>query len=193
MIASTIDGGGRANLSAMGVTLEAGRLALRPFKSSRTYQNLVSTREVVLNITDDPVLFAYAALKIPCAEVELEPSKLVRPPRVRGAQGYVEARVEGVDEGVERAVVRCRPLLVEGSLRPARAYCRALPAAIEAVVHASRIEAYARRGAGVEELVRLIGHYRELVSRVAPNTRYHRLVEEVWRWSLSRAGGSGCA
>lgn len=188
MIASTVDGEGRANLSAMGATLEGGRLALRPFKSTRTYWNLVSTGEVVLNITDDPALFAYAALKIPCAEVELEPSRTVRPPRLKGARGFVEARVEEVVEGEERAVVKCRPLLVEASLAPARAYCRALPAAIEAVVHASRIEARARRGEDVGELIRLIGHYRELVNRVAPNTHYRRVVEEVWRWSLSKAG-----
>ncbi|MCX8204439.1 MAG: DUF447 family protein [Candidatus Nezhaarchaeota archaeon] len=191
VIASTVSSEGRANLSAMGATLASNYLALRPFKETSTYLNLASTREVVLNITDDPAFFAYAALKIPCVVVELEPSKTVRPPRLRGAQGFIEAKVEDVGEGEGgRALVKCRPLLIEAGLRPAKAYCRAPPAVIEAIVHASRIEAYVKQGAGVEELIKLIEHYRRLVGRVAPNTQYQEVVEAVWRWSLSKARGA---
>jgi len=189
VVASTVNAEGEVNLSAMGASMEGGLVILRPFKETLTYSNLRSTGEVVLNLTDDPALFVYAALKLPCAKVELEPSSFVKPPRVKGAQGFVEAVVEDVVEEEGRARVKCRPLVIEARSRLAKAYCRAGPAIIEAAVHASRLEAYAKQGLGVGWLVALIEHYRELVSRVAPNTVYQRVMEEVWRWSLSKLKG----
>lgn len=187
VVASTIDAEGRVNLAAMGASMEKGLIILRPYKKTRTYLNLCSTREVVLNLTDDPALFVYAALKLPCIKVELEPSSSVKPPRVKNAQGFVEAVVEEVlENGVNRAKVRCRPLLIEVQGRPVKAYCRAGPAIIEAAVHASRLEAYVKQGLDVKKLFMLIKHYRELVSRVAPNTVYCDIMEEVWKWTLSK-------
>jgi len=191
VVASTVDADGRPSLAAMGASLDGGLVALRPFKDTATYANLSSTGEAVLNLTDDPALFAHAALKVRVADLELEPSRAVKPPRVKGAYGFVEVVVERVEDGGERAEVYCRPVVVEARLVRPRAYCRAGPAIIEALIHASRLEAFAKRGLDARKLLELIGGCRELVHRVAPNTRYAEVMEEVWRWSLLKLREGG--
>ena len=193
VLVSTVDREGKPNLAAMGAGLERGHVVLRPFKDTKTYSNLSSTKEAVLNLTDDPALFAYAALKLKCVEASFEPSKFVTPPRVKEAYGFVEVLVErSLDEG-GRGRFECRPLVVEvrAEAKRAEAYCRAKPAVIEALVHASRLEAYVKHGLSVKELVKLIEHYRALVHRVAPKTRYAELIDEVWRWSEAKLRGLG--
>jgi len=191
VVASTVDGYGRPNLAAMGASLKEGLVALRPFKDTATYANLSSTGEAVLNLTDDPAIFAHAALKLRLQELELEPARAVKPPRVKGAYGFVEVVVESVEDGGERAEVHCRPIVVEAQPMRPKAYCRAGPAIIEALIHASRLEAFTRHGLDARKLLELIGGCRRLVHRVAPNTRYAELMEEVWRWSLLKLREGG--
>ena len=67
-IVTSVDESGSVNIAPMGpyVTQEPGgdcpAFTLRPFDSSRTYQNLISSRAAVIHVTDDVELFARAAV-----------------------------------------------------------------------------------------------------------------------------------
>src|SRR3954466_2284001 len=63
-IVTTVNPDSSANLSPMGprVDRDFTRLALRPFQTSTTYQNLKRTGEGVFHITDDVEMIARAAV-----------------------------------------------------------------------------------------------------------------------------------
>lgn len=70
-IVTTLNADGRPNIAAMGATLESSEIGpnglwtsftLKPFSSSRTYQNLQLRQEGVFHLLDDAELLARAAL-----------------------------------------------------------------------------------------------------------------------------------
>ncbi len=183
VVASTVDREGRPNAAPMGVTVEGGLMVLRPFKTSRTYRNLASTMEVVLNVTDDPAIFAITALKLEEPKLIFEEARTVKPPRIKGAQAYVEAKVTHLAEDNDRARVECKPIHVEANLIYPSAYCRAKPAVIEALIHATRVKEFTAKGLKnkAETLLELVDYYVNLVKRVAPSSTYTLLAEEIKR------------
>ncbi len=61
-VVTTLDEDGEANFAAMGVVWGEDRLVIRPYVATRTFRNLVRTREAVVNVTDDVLTFAKSAL-----------------------------------------------------------------------------------------------------------------------------------
>ena len=61
-VVTTLDEDGAANFAAMGVVWGEERLIIRPYVATRTFKNLVRTREAVVNVTDDVLVFAKSAL-----------------------------------------------------------------------------------------------------------------------------------
>src|SRR5262245_31956784 len=63
-VVTTLDAAGALNVAPMGpiVTDDMSRIELRPFQSSRTYQNLKQHPYGVFHVTDDVLLIARAAL-----------------------------------------------------------------------------------------------------------------------------------
>ena len=58
-IVTTLDSDGRVNIAPMGpiVDVAMSTLHFRPFKSSRTYANLMQTQCGVFHVVDDVLLF----------------------------------------------------------------------------------------------------------------------------------------
>lgn len=181
VVASTIDSEGRVNVAPMGVRAKGNLLETRAFKVSKTYLNLASTLEVVFNITNDPFIFASTALKLDWFKLAFEASKTVRPPRLREAEGYIEARASRLVDGGERVLIECVPTYIETRILNPTAYCRAKPAIIEAVIHATRVREFASRGfkEKVEGCLNTIGLCMDIVRRVASNSVYMTLMEEI--------------
>ena len=63
-IVTTVDSQGRVNIAPMGPVVDAGidRITLRPFVTSQTYANLRDNGRAVVNVTDDCLLLARAAI-----------------------------------------------------------------------------------------------------------------------------------
>jgi uncharacterized protein len=140
-IVTTLDENGEVNFAAMGVVWGEERLVIRPYVDTRTFRNLVRTREAVVNVTDDVLTFAKSALSR-----ERFPSRSAA--RVRGviladACHWREVAVEDVSlpeprpPGGGRADVATR--VVAGAVgRPFAGLCRAKHAVVEASILASR-------------------------------------------------------
>src|SRR5262245_65431823 len=61
-VVTTLDEDGGPNFAAMGVVWGEERLVIRPYVDTRTFRNLLRTREAVVNVTDDVLVFAKSAL-----------------------------------------------------------------------------------------------------------------------------------
>ncbi len=113
---------------------------LRPFESSRTFENLIATRKAVIHVTDDVELFAKAAVDKLDPEVAMQS---VRPIEgtlwrvLRDCHRWFAVTIESIDGQGPRRDMRCR---VEHSavVRPFFGFNRAKHAVIEAAILATR-------------------------------------------------------
>jgi hypothetical protein len=135
-IVSTLDPQGAPNFAPMGITLDAGRVVLRPFRGTATWSNLQTTPSGVVHATDDALLFARAALsdEVP----PHRPASAVRGVVLRDACHVREFVVEESDLAAERAVFRAR-VVAEGRGREFAGFNRASHAVIEATILATRL------------------------------------------------------
>ncbi|MFX1475324.1 MAG: DUF447 domain-containing protein [Promethearchaeota archaeon] len=186
-ILSTIASDGTPNVAPMGVWVQPGvNLVIRPYAETQTARNLQEVPEAVINITDDSRIFFNTAFKRRDTEVDaffFDPAKSVRPPRLRGMLGYIEVDIEEplkpreVDNPLE---YECRVKEVEASPRLPQVHSRARLAAIECVIHATRIVALSDSDPDLtEKLYDLIKHYHRLVHRIAPSSVHAGVVDDV--------------
>jgi hypothetical protein len=197
VVVSTCDALGRPNAAPMGIQFVADerghgdkRILLRPFKSTTTYKNLSSRGEAVINVTSDPEVFFKTLVKHEGTKADtlkniFQLAKTVKPPRIRGSDAYIEVSVQSSgqptsDEG-ERADVLCEIKLVEVEKPAAKLYCRAPHALIETMIHASRVKELFSEGSVKEanQLLELMGRYRNLIHRVAPGSSYETMANDV--------------
>jgi len=136
----TSDADGSPRISPMGPIVDRGltRFRLRPFQSSKTYQNLRRDSYCVFHIVDDSELLARAAV-----------GRLDRtPPMSRTSRdtGWVlddccrwfELRVDEIDDSQQRVEIRCN-VVNQGSRRDFFGWNRAKHAVLEAAILATRI------------------------------------------------------
>jgi hypothetical protein len=169
-------------------------LTLRPFRDTLTARNLAATPEAVINITNDPYVFFHTAFKEEVAVGEqftFEPAKTVKPPRLRGMLGYVEVSLD-LGEHKQAAFslkpesdvldFECSVRKVDAPAGPPTVHSRARCAAIEAIIHATRIRALHATDPGTSKrLLARIRECRALVHRAAPESPHAKVVEETLR------------
>jgi hypothetical protein len=192
-VVSTYNADGQPNAAPMGVTMESPqRLTLRIYTSSLTYENLKSNRCAVVNVTSDPEVFYKTAFKEsnPNGRLPLEwveKADIVDAPRLRKAEAHIEVAVEDIASfDAERAEVLFDVKRVQSLAVLPKAYCRASFATIEAVIHATRVKAFIRHSDSQKreqalKLFDIIRMYREVVSRVAPNSRSDEIMADLTR------------
>ena len=191
VIVSTFDEAHRPHAAPMGASTEDMRsIILKPFKSSQTYGNLLKWRSGVANITSDPLLFYRTVFKDanPGGELPKEwfaQAPAVDAPRMTNTDVCIELLVTDVEESEDRAQMLCRvesTLMLNRSYLP-HVYNRAAPAVIESLIHATRIESHLNAGRPdkAEELIILVEHYRHLVDRIAPDSTYSEMMDDIWR------------
>ena len=192
-VVTTYNADGQANAAPMGATMKSPeRLAFRIYTSSLTYKNLQSKKCGVVNVTSDPEVFYRTAFKeanpgsvVP--EEWFEKAESVDAPRLRAADAHVEVAVADITAfDAERVEVLCDVTLVQAESVLPRAYCRALFATVEAVVHATRVETFIAHGdVGKREqalkLLETIRQCHDVVNRVAPNSRYSEIMADLNR------------
>jgi hypothetical protein len=141
-VVTTLDPAGQPNFAAMGVVWGEARITIRPFRNTRTYRNLVASREAVVNVTDNVLDFARSALSH--EPLPWVPARHVRGAVLRDACHWREVAVEAVTlpgptgTGGGRADVVTR-VVGAGEARPFAGLCRAKHAVVEASILASRL------------------------------------------------------
>jgi uncharacterized protein len=163
-VVTTLDPAGEANFAAMGVVWGDETITIRPFTNTRTYRNLTTSGEAVINVTDDVLVFAKSALST--ERFACVPARSVRGVVLEDACSWREVRVErtaaaqtGATAGVTRAEILTR-VVARGEGRPFVGLCRAKHAVVEASILASR-----SRRLPLEELHRDLERLEQLVAK----------------------------
>ncbi|HDJ66599.1 MAG TPA: DUF447 family protein [Nitrososphaeria archaeon] len=180
VLISSISVNGEPNVAPMGLRFseEFEEFILYPFKSAKTYRNLVEVGEGVVNITRDPRPFVLGCLPELKRELlkDLERSKLVKAPRLRRSEAYIEFKVKEVrEESINRVEVICEPMITYlGDLR-IEPYSRAVYALIEASVNASRIEVFLNKSRELLRLLNGLSYAESIIRRTGEGSEYENL------------------
>lgn len=119
------------------------RFVLKPFRTSRTCQNLAAHPEGVLHVTDDVLLLAQAAVGVPDPAPPLLPATHVRGQVLASACRYAEFRVVATSGSAERPTLEVEVVHV-GRLRDFFGFNRAMFAVLEAAILATRLHLLSR-------------------------------------------------
>ena len=194
-IVTTLNSDGTPNAAPMGMQMkDEQHLTLNVYNTAQTCQNLKVTKCAVVNLTNSINVYFRSTFKeanqngkIPSAW--FVKSDMVEAPRLRDADAAIEVAVTSLSLGEERTVFNCKVEGVSAKEQLPQVYCRALPLAIEAVTHATRVKAFMHdpeKQAQVTELIDLIGSHAKIVERVAPNSAFtavfHDLEKLIQTW-----------
>jgi hypothetical protein len=134
-VTTTINPNGTVNCAAMGVEWGDETIVIKPFRPTRTLRNLRATGAAVVNLTDDILLFAQAALGDP--HPPTRPTATVDGAVLADACSWREVTVEDIDESGPRARVTTH-IVGRGVGREFLGFNRARHAVLEASIIASR-------------------------------------------------------
>jgi len=201
MILSTYDAGGKSTAAPMGVIPKSSRrFIIRIFKRTQTFKNLQRLRCGVANLTNDPEIFYKTTFKQASGSRSLpvrwfEKARAVKAPRLRSADANIEFKIEKIEDLDElRSRVTCKVEHIEFRRTLPAGYCRGVFAAIECIIHATRIQQYLSesRFEHAEKLIALVNYYKDLAVRVSPGSKYvsiiRRVCSQIDRWRRSNEG-----
>lgn len=126
---------GSINFAPMGVEWQDDALVLKPFLETATFRNVSADRAAVVNLTDDVMLFARAALTDP--QFPSFPAVVVRGVVLEAACSWREVEVVSVDDTPPRSRIATR-VVHRGFRREFIGFNRARNAVLEATILATR-------------------------------------------------------
>jgi hypothetical protein len=189
-IVSTYSANGEPNAAPMGATMEnEHQLIIKLYNSSLTHGNLMSKRCAVVNVTSDAEMFYRTTFKEanPAGKIPAEwfaKAETVDAPKLRMAEATLEitlTKTKPID--AERTEALCDVKLVAATKTFPKAHCRALFVTVEAIIHATRVQAYVNgdehQKAQARKLLEIIAYYSDVVNRVAPNSHYSEIMEDL--------------
>ena len=137
---------GSHNAAPMGVTRDGTALIVRPFKSTQTFKNLSLGGDASINLSDDPRLFLATAFK---EEVEDQPK--ANKHGLEGADSTIYCdKGEMFNETEHRASFTLKPRDVEIKSQYPTVFSRGRSEAMEAIIHATRIQVFSEEGRDAE-------------------------------------------
>jgi hypothetical protein len=134
-VTTTINPDGTVNCAAMGVEWGDDAIVIKPYRATRTLRNLERSGAAVVNLTDDILLFAEAALDDP--RPPTRPADVVDGAVLVDACSWREVTVDDIDASGPRARVTTR-VVSRGAGREFIGWNRACHAVLEASILASR-------------------------------------------------------
>jgi uncharacterized protein len=129
------DADGRINFAPMGVEWQDDALVLKPFLETTTFRNVSAGGAAVVNLTDDVMLFARAALSDP--QFPSFPAAVVRGVVLEAACSWREVEVVSVDATPPRSRIETG-VVHRGFRREFLGFNRARHAVLEATILATR-------------------------------------------------------
>src|SRR3989440_12579679 len=130
-----MDAAGTVNFAPMGVEWGEEEIVIKPFLETATFRNLSATRAAVVNLTDDALLFARAAISSP--QFPAGPASVVRGAVLDAACSWRELEVRAIDATPPRSRV-VTAVVHRGFRREFLGFNRAKHAVIEAAILATR-------------------------------------------------------
>jgi uncharacterized protein len=126
---------GAINFAPMGVEWGEDALVLKPFLETTTFRNVSGGGAAVVNLTDDVMLFAQAAISSP--QFPAFPAAVVRGVVLEAVCSWRELEVVSVDDTPPRSRIETR-VVHRGRRREFLGFNRARHAVLEAAILATR-------------------------------------------------------
>ena len=181
-VVTTENQNGTINVSPMGPHLdgddaEIQRFTLRPYQTSRTYQNLKRLGAGVLHVTDDVLLLARSAVNLLDAPPETIEEDGVRGRRLADCCRWYAFEVSELDDSQERTTISCA-VYKTGRVRDFYGFNRAKHAVLEAAILATRVNFLA-----ADEILGQFEHIKVIVEKTAgvQETEAFKLLDEYVR------------
>ncbi|XHH09172.1 MAG: DUF447 domain-containing protein [Candidatus Bathyarchaeia archaeon] len=184
-ILCTFNPDGTPNAAPMGAKLQnSQQVILTIYNSAETLKNLQTTKAATLNLTGDIDVYYRSALKVDkLPEDCFEKSCTVNAPKLKNADATIALEFDDfMPFDVLRTKVTGNVKLIEAEKMYPHVYCRALPAVLEAIIHATRIKALVgaeNEQAHVAKLYSLIQNCSDVVNRSAPDSHYAELMADL--------------
>jgi len=201
IVLSTYNADGKSTAAPMGIIPKSSRrFIIRIFKGTLTFKNLQRLRCGVVNLTNDPEIFYKTAFKQTSGfrsleAGEFEKARAVKAPRLRSADAKIEFKIEKIEDFDDlRSRVTCEVERIDLRRTLPAGYCRGAFAAIECIIHATRIQQYLSEGrlGHAEKLIALVNYYKDLAERVSPGSKYVSIIRQICsqidRWRRSNEG-----
>jgi uncharacterized protein len=156
-IFSTLDENGKPNFAPMGILWGEDSVIVRPFRTSQTCRNLLSSGHGVVNLSDNVLAFVQCALYdeiLPSFPAVMVPGVVFQ-----DACSWLELAVVASGGPEDRAEFRCR-VLHRGRQKDFLGFCRARNAVIEAAIMATRLALHDRNRA-----VDILNQYMKVVEK----------------------------
>jgi len=134
-ILTTQDSAGAVNCAPMGVEWGDAEIVIKPFLDTKTFRNVRDTGAAVVNLTDDVMLFAQAALLD--IQFPVLPAAVVPGVVLQAACSWREVRVRAIDATPPRARI-VTVVVHRGMRREFLGFNRARHAVLEAAILATR-------------------------------------------------------
>ncbi len=134
-ILTSLAADGTINFAPMGVEWDDATIVLKPFLETTTFRNVRETRVAVVNLTDDAMLFAEAAIASP--QFPWVPATVVRGAVLEAATSWRELEVVSIDDTPPRSRIVAR-VVHQGIRREFLGFNRARHAVLEAAILATR-------------------------------------------------------
>ena len=134
-IVTSTDPLGKVNFAPMGVEWGEELIVIKPFLDTTTFRNLRDTRVAVVNLTDDVLIFARAALSAPTFPAH--PAERVSGVVLDAACSWREVEVATIDDTPPRSRIETR-VVHRGVQREFIGFNRARGAVLEATILATR-------------------------------------------------------
>jgi len=197
-ILSTYEAHGRSTAAPMGIIPKSSRrFVIHIFKRTLTFKNLKRLRCGVANLTNDPEIFYKTAFKQTSGSRSLEArwfekARAVKAPRLRSTDASIEFKIDKIEDLDDmRSRVTCEVAHIDLRRPLPSGYCRGAFAAIECIIHATRIQQYLSEGRldHAKKLIALVSYYRDLAERVSPGSKYVSIIRQICgqidRWRRS--------
>jgi hypothetical protein len=134
-IVTSRDSEGSINFAPMGVEWGDEIIVLKPFLETRTFRNVTASRQAVINLTDDSMLFAQGATSSP--QFPWVPASVVQGAVLQAACSWRELEVFSIDATPPRSRIEGR-VVHRGVSREFMGFNRAKHAVLEAAILATR-------------------------------------------------------
>jgi hypothetical protein len=176
---------GRPNAAPMGVmVIDSQKVSLIVYNSAETLKNLQNTKAATLNLTSDVDFYYKSALKSDKLPIcWFEKSNVINAPKLKTAIATVSVSIENFEPiDTIRTKATCNVECIEALKAYPQVYCRAKPAVLEAIIHATRVKALVNveaEQAHVVTLYSLIQNCIDIVNRSAPNSHYAELMSDL--------------
>lgn len=190
-IVSTYNPDGSPNAAPIGTAMQNHQtLTIDIYDSSQTCHNLKTNKCAVINLTINVELFYKTVFKEtnPKGKLPLDlfrRTEVVNAPKLHLADATIDVSVVKMNPvGEEKTRFFCKVERVTAIKLVSQVYCRAMPATLEAIVHATRVKVFAndeKKKEQVNHLLQTINDCNDVVNRTAPNSTCSAIMTDLMK------------